>query len=835
MKPNLYRNFVILACALLLPLVGFSQRAGDLDRSFNFGKGENYQFNYGYGANRDVLTSILQPDNKVIIGGSFSSYNGKAIGRIARLNTDGSLDTTFNSGTGTNNSVWIVASQPDGKIIIGGSFITYNDIPRNNIARLNADGSLDTTFNQGIGTNGTVFSIAIQPDGKILIGGIFTTYDGIVRNRIARLNADGRLDGTFNMGTEVNDEVSTIAMQSDGKLMIAGNFTTCNGIARNRIARLNADGRLDTTFNPGTGANISVNHVELQPDGKIIISGAFNTYNAVARKSIARLNSDGSLDTSFNPGTGASSWIYTSALQNDGKIIIGGFFSTFNGTTRNNIARLHNNGSLDTNFNLATGANSQLYAAVLQLDGKIIIGGGFTDYNGITKKGIARINEDGSLDASFNPGIGANYAVKTIAPQNDGKIIIAGQFNFYNDSTLNQLARLNADGSLDSTFNFRSAPNNIVHSIVVQPDGKIIVGGSFTSYSNIPRFNIARLNIDGSLDETFNFRTGYFGTVQSIALQPDGKIIIGGSFTAYEGRIRNGIARLNANGSLDLGFNPGNGFNYEVTKVALQTDGKIIVGGAFTSYNGTIINRIARLNANGSLDETFDTGIGANDIVLSVALQTDGKIVLGGDFTSFNGIGRNRIARLNINGSLDATFNPGIGMNESVLSIALQTDGKMVVGGYFTAYNGTTINYLARINADGILDTAFNLGTENRVYNVTLQADSKIIIGGLFSGYGGFSTPGIARIHGLNVTSASKKSINAPQLKLYPNPTTGIVYLTTSSDAQTITIVNAVGQLVFTTKAQPEMEINLNHLASGVYMVQVQSGKGVTTQRLVIQ
>ncbi|MFY8035064.1 MAG: delta-60 repeat domain-containing protein, partial [Flexibacteraceae bacterium] len=375
MKATLYRNYVILVYVLLLPLVGFAQRAGDLDRSFNYGRGENYQFNYGYGANRDVLTSIVQPDNKVVIGGSFTYYNGKARGRIARLKSDGTLDTSFNSGIGANNLVWIVASQPDGKIIIGGSFNTYNNIPRNNIARLNADGSLDATFNPGIGTNGSVLSIVIQPDGKIIIGGNFTNYDGTVRNRIARLNANGSLDTTFSFTASANDQVRTIAMQPDGKIMIGGNFTTCNSTTRNRIARLNSDGSLDTTFNPGTGANISVYSVALQPDSKIIISGGFNTYNGVARKSIVRLNVDGSLDTSFNPGTGASSWIYTSAIQTDGKIIVGGFFSTYNGFARNNIARLNSNGSLDTSFNKGTGSNSQLYASVLQLDGKIIVGG----------------------------------------------------------------------------------------------------------------------------------------------------------------------------------------------------------------------------------------------------------------------------------------------------------------------------------------------------------------------------------------------------------------------------------------------------------------------------
>ncbi|MFY8035065.1 MAG: T9SS type A sorting domain-containing protein, partial [Flexibacteraceae bacterium] len=453
----------------------------------------------------------------------------------------------------------------------------------------------------------------------------------------------------------------------------------------------------------------------------------------------------------------------------------------------------------------------------------------FTDYNGITKKGIARLNADGSLDENFNLGTGSNSYVTTSALQSNGKILIGGNFTSYNGNRRNFIARLNADGSLDTTFNIGNGANSTVSTIAVQEDGKIIIGGLFSIFNGVSRNSIARLNANGSLDETFNPGSGVRVNVSSIALQTDGKIIIGGVFSSFNGTPINRIARLNSNGSLDLSFNPGSGFNNEVTQVSLQTDGKIVVVGGFTSFNGISINRIARLNANGSLDETFNSGIGADDLIVSVASQTNGKIILGGDFTTYNGISRNRIARLNINGSLDMTFNPETGANEKVRSMALQTDGKLIVGGDFTAYNGTTRNYLARINADGILDTAFNLGTENRVYNVTLQADSKVIISGFFSGYSGFSTPGIARIHGLNVTSSSKKSINAPKLNLYPNPTTGLVTLTTSADAERITIINAVGQLVYTSKAQPEMELNLSHLAKGVYIVQLQSNKGVNT------
>jgi len=193
----------------------------------------------------------------------------------------GANDSTFNTfddgtyGDGTNNTVFTTALQPDGKVIIGGQFTTYNGTARNCIARLNADGSLDATFNPGSGADGTVLTTALQPDGKVIIGGFFTTYNGTARNRIARLNADGSLDATFNPGSGASHTVRTIALQPDGKVIIGGNFTTYNGTARARMARLNADGSLDATFNPGLGADGTVRTIALQPDGKVIIGGDF--------------------------------------------------------------------------------------------------------------------------------------------------------------------------------------------------------------------------------------------------------------------------------------------------------------------------------------------------------------------------------------------------------------------------------------------------------------------------------------------------------------------------------------------------------------------------------
>jgi uncharacterized delta-60 repeat protein/gliding motility-associated-like protein len=371
------------------------------------------------------------------------------------------------------------------------------------------------------------------------------------------------------------------------------------------IKAYSQDGSLDGSFNVGTGTNNNVYTTAIQNDGKVIIGGIFTSYNGTATSCIVRLNTDGSLDASFNVGNGdicsGSAYIRTIAIQSDGKIIIGGNFSLCNGTGKSNIVRLNTDGSLDASFNVGgNGSNGTVYTISIQSDGKIIIGGDFFSYNLISRNHIARLNTNGSLDYSFNIGLGANSIVGITAIQDDGKIIIAGSFTSYQTTIINRIARLNTDGSLDASFNVGTGSDDFISTIAIQDDGKIIIGGRFYLYNSIAINHIARLNIDGSLDATFNIGTGatagiFVGSVETIAIQEDGKIIIGGFFTMYNGIAINRIARLNTDGSLDASFNVGTGTDNVVFSAVIQIDGKIIIGGAFTEYNGTSRNCVARI------------------------------------------------------------------------------------------------------------------------------------------------------------------------------------------------------------------------------------------------
>jgi uncharacterized delta-60 repeat protein len=255
-----------------------------------------------------------------------------------------------NIGTGFNFEVRAVRSQPDGKILVGGAFDSFNGTSTVRIARLNADGTLDNTFNTGTGFNGSVNSVDVQPDGKILVGGVFTSFNGTSTVRIARLNADGTLDNTFNTGTGFMGVVYSADVQPDGKILVGGSFISFNGTSTvNRIARLNADGTLDNTFTTGTGFNTTVNSVDVQPDGKILVGGIFTSFNGTSTVNrIARLNTNGTLDAAFttNTGAGLSNSVWNDAVDiqaGTGNILVGGIFTRTNNISSNAITSFLNN------------------------------------------------------------------------------------------------------------------------------------------------------------------------------------------------------------------------------------------------------------------------------------------------------------------------------------------------------------------------------------------------------------------------------------------------------------------------------------------------------------
>jgi uncharacterized delta-60 repeat protein len=369
------------------------------------------------------LDMAFLPDGKIMVGGNgFSSPN---INPLARINGDGSFDTTFIMpiGNGAGPALAVIV-QPDGKILVAGQFPFANGVSRPNLARFNADGSLDTTFTPpGFNLSGAIYNFELQPDGKIIVplwlGSSGSTWrlnpngttdvfisdtpyahdaeylpDGKFLigqgDRVKRYLSNGSLDGSFGFTTASgSNQIYKIAAQPDGKIIVAGGFTTFGGQARGRIARLLADGTLDGTFNPPGGANGIINNFVIQSDGKIMIGGDFTGVNFDNNKKyLARLNADGSLDTSFAPVLNAP--VLGLKIQPNGKVLVSGAMSVVNTSVRPGIARINQDGSTDTSFDVGSGTNSTVWGADLQND-KIIYVGQFSATNGFSTLGIGRL------------------------------------------------------------------------------------------------------------------------------------------------------------------------------------------------------------------------------------------------------------------------------------------------------------------------------------------------------------------------------------------------------------------------------------------------------------
>lgn len=843
----------------------YGQNVGDVDLAF-----PNQTSIISDGAVDCILT---QPDGKILVGGHFNRPN-LIVNCLVRLNSNGTIDNTFLISTFNINNgnlfVDIIKLQNDGKIIIGGSFNSINGVSKNNIARLNTDGTLDTTFNIGTGFDASINSIVVKTDGKIIIGGNFSSYNGLGQNRLIRLNTDGTKDTTFDIGTGFyfsgwngNNaaSISSLEIQSDGKIIVNGAFTQYRGVNENNTIRLNPDGTKDTTFNIGSDLSLEINKILIQSNGKILLGGLWNlNSNSNIYGGIIRLNSDGTRDTSFNSvGNGLGESVNDLQIDGNGKIIVSGNFEYYNSTSVPKfLARLNSDGTRDTTFNLGTSFDDQTTTVSILSDGKILVGGYFTIYNGYKQNGLIRLNNNGSVDSSFYKiWDKANFTNDTTSPnifdialQSDGKILAGGAFSKFNDVDQKGLIRLNPDGTKDTTFNigtgFVSLAVGIyntgeINKILIQPDGKILVCGAFISFngtalpnSQLGSFNLVRLNVNGSLDTNFTLPNI---TYPEIAIQADGKIL---------GISGNSIKRFNANGTTDNTFTA---TFADASKLLVQPDGKILVG----KISGGNSTDLIRLNSNGAIDTSFIPGSASAGGVQSLTYLQDGKILVGGRFLGFNSINPARgLVRLNNNGSFDSSFNAN-GIAPAgfvrVLSVFVQSDGKLLVGGDGGSEGGRFFwSSISRLNPNGGVDSVnfaninednFYAGTVNKILQ---QSDGKILVAGVFNNYGNTQSINLIRLKG--TYSLGVENFNdSKNIKIYPNPATNIITIDCSNNSNVTggnyIIFNSLGQEVQNgVLSSQQNSVELNKIkGNGIYFVKIYDSSNtlLDTKKIIIQ
>jgi uncharacterized delta-60 repeat protein len=670
-----YLLLVLIISILLSARFGLAA-AGDVDSSF-----KGYLAKLGGGR---CIGSVIQPDGKIIVSGTDTMVNGLFKNTLFRLNTDGSLDASFNSSI-TDTSVASgsgisLAIQSNGKILVGGV----------GLARLNSDGSPDTAFNLNstISNVATVFDLKVLANDKIVFAGV---KSGSGANVITRLNADGSLDAettfaslVFRLGVapdgkivfvngafspvrrlnqdltpdntftqvNINHTVYAIVVQPDGKTLIQGIITQINGTNSPNLVRVNTDGTVDSAFvgNAAIGGN-NIFSLKLLSNGKIL-SG------------LIMRNVDGTLDSSFAATSFQTIWDLE--VQNDGKFIAVGELPTQSTTAQSLVLRYNSNGSVDSSFLAAVGSFSYGTKVIVQPDDKILVNGNLNYSGGIVCRTLTRLNANGTQDTSFNTS--EDYNLFDLLP--NGKMMV---------SNVNSVRRLNSDGSYDFTFqNVLIGTNNIK----ALNDGRVLVARANS---------LERYTADGTLDSSFNVPVN--STIYKVGLQADGKILIGGNFTQVNGTDRSKIARLNSDGTLDSSFNsPNGGINGAILKFVITSGGKLVISGSFSGISFNTREGLARLNTDGSLDTSFvpPQSFSIDDI----AVQSDNKVILGGV---------NRCQRLNSNGTIDTSFSctPGTSNSDTprIRGIGLQTDGKVVVTGDFLRINNVLAPGIARLRS----------------------------------------------------------------------------------------------------------------------------------------
>lgn len=425
---------------------------------------------------------------KIVLGIFLSLALFGFAGRVSAVQSDGKEDTNFYNNLGsafgdTGTSIFAIAVEPDGDILVGGNFTTFNGNPRKNIVRIKNDGTEDTNFynNLGYDFDGEVYSIALQSDGKILVGGRFTYINNKSVN-LVRLNSNGTADTSFynNLGSGVAGQVYDVAVQSDGKILATGLISSFNGIPRKGLIRVNSNGTEDTTFanSLGTGFNGTVRKIALQSDGKIITGGTFSTFNGNSREGIVRLNSNGTEDSQFytNIGSGFDLQIYSILIQPNGQILLGGLFNNLNNSFFSPLLRLNSNGTPDTAFTSAISnqayspfPNFDDFITALNVDssGDIYVGGKFKNFKGASRNGIVRLNSNGTEDENFYNALGNGFyhssgdaIVEYIAVDSNDKVLIGGNFTSFKNNPRNKLVRLTCC-NLPPTVILSATPSNV--------------------------------------------------------------------------------------------------------------------------------------------------------------------------------------------------------------------------------------------------------------------------------------------------------------------------------------------------------------------------------------
>ncbi len=799
-------------------------------------------FNPGTGPNGPIYAMALQSDGKVVVAGEFSSFDGVARAGLARLTLDGSLDHTFDPGTGTDAPVTGLIPLPDDRVIATGRFTVFDGISRIGIVRLTSGGGVDPSFLPGAqllkpGRIGGPIAVAVQPDGSVILDGRVFGVGGEPLLRLIRLNLDGSLDQQFGANLHLRDwNVNAVACDEEGNAFAAGDFGYPFGDSDTGVLRLHPDGTLDGTFRARAGLPV-VDDVILQPDGKVLILH-------IASASLVRLQADGGVDLTFRPPQVRERndlAIRVAAVRRDGGILIGGGFEAVNGIRRRGIASLLPDGSLDLGFDPLAGFGGPGVLrgnTLLPLpDGRVLVAGLFNEFDGFGTPSLARLKRD------YESGTNRIYVALSYLQQSEAispvEVLVVRAGNASQPATV-QYNTTGGSAAPDLDFTPQAgalafAPGERLKRVVVPlvddrdeegyevfelridgvSEGAVLDAQSVSriwvedddrfyalEFEDRPEYVVTeasemarlRVRIESRSftvpdQRLFTIQTEDRSTVVGRDyLLPTGKPLLANLFydswswpfmfgqihvpvvdnSMFDGprSFQVSLVALAQNVKIgsrsnavvrivddDTAAGSARRFNGVVNRLGGVPQDKGLAAGRFTVVDGHRRNRLARLQRDGAVDLEFEPGAGLDGEVTALALQSDGKIIVGGRFTHANGLPRPCLARFHSDGAVDTSFASGLGWAHSrgpeaavVLALAVQPDGKFLAAGYGDDFGGMRIEGIARALPDGSPDRSFatvDLPLQT-IRALVLQPDGKILAGGRLIAK---DAEGIVRLH----------------------------------------------------------------------------------------
>lgn len=782
------------------------------------------------------VAPLVQSDGKIVVIGGFQFVNASATGNLVRLNADGTQDGTFNpGGAGFNGAVKDMLLQPDGKIVVVGSFTRYNGGPVANLVRLLPDGTPDPLFAAAAVVRFPT-CLAIQTDGKLLIGddGRTLANGRAATNGLTRLQPNGTPDPTFILPpfapTEVV-QVRKLLVQTDGKIVVSGTFGSFGGLPAPGLARLNANGTADSGFVVTGGPCGSVTSLTQQPDGKLLIAGGFYWCGTVQPEPshIVRLLSNGTLDPTFTTAFLHGQYpIYSMAVEPTGLIVLGGAF-TFLSNPSSRVVRLQPTGARDFSFATGTGPDDAVKALVPNPGGGYVLAGDFRNVDGLARANLARLLPSGTLDASFATVLAVSGYASQAVPLANGQLLVTGNFDKFNGVSIpvgsGTVRRVTATGALDAAF---------VSTATGQLCGVGAAGNFYLAISGFPNGSPALQSCspNGAIQSNNilpgSIQGGY--TAQKVEEQVDGRLLVSGGRSLLMGGFVSGpvILRLNSGGGSAPAFTlttcqQTGGFGYG-GRAWLQPDSKIITH----CSNGIL----SRLNADGSPDNSFSSSTVAG--YPAMLLQPNGQLLIGGGrFNSSTGqTSPFGLVRLTLSGSPDPTF---VGATDSCILRAVQPDGRILV----TVGRGAN-SVLARLNSNGSPDNTFApVAIPRGEYSVNLQpTDGKIVLVGSFTSVAGQPRQNLARLTNPGVL-ATRSSRGVSPLLIYPNPAHQqlTVQLSAATGAGDVSLFDLSGRLIQSwtwLPQQTQAHLDVSAQPEGLYLLRISTTTGRYQQKISV-